>query len=340
MYKKIERKLERELESKKGRYAVYPFGRGGLLAKEILNVKFGICEEIVVDNFLAQEVEGILSFEQVQNPENYIWIISCMDKSVHDEIMATVNNRITDNKIIDLYMGENEEIFQAGKFKLLSQLNAEDRSKEGVSQACREVTEIVKKKKKERRKIAVAEIGVAIGATAVEVCRMLESNDDYYAFDFHSIANDLIEDLSKLPEVVCNLHAKGNTDKTYDSYNWTLSEMLFEMRNNEQNGMFDVVYIDAVHSFAHDGLACCILKEMIKPGGFMIFDDLNWTFGNNASCNPIAFPKVKEWYTEEQIYDYQIQRVINVFMINDKNWQQIYLNSDINPNRAVFMRLR
>ena len=131
----------------------------------------------------------------------------------------------------------------------------------------------------------------------------------------------------------------GNTHRIYDSYCWSLCKLLFEMRDNKVDGLFDIVYLDGAHSFAHDGLACCILKELLKPDGFIVLDDVYWSYGISSTCNPNVFPAVKGLYTDEQIHDYQVKRVVNAFMINDVRFEQVYITNGSRSSRAIFKKV-
>ena len=115
---------------------------------------------------------------------------------------------------------------------------------------------------------------------------------------------------------------------------------MMKMKSDCQDGIFDLVYLDAVHDFARDGLATCLLKKLVRPGGYLIFDDLNWNFGN-TDYNSVTKPEINAWYTYEQIYDFQIQRVIACFMDGDDDWQEVFdTYSFIEKSRGIYKRIR
>ena len=70
---------------------------------------------------------------------------------------------------------------------------------------------------------------------------------------------------------------------------------------NNKWGIFDLVYLDGAHSFLFSGLACALLKTLIREGGYLIFDDLNWSYGNSHDRNPKVYPEILEQYTQEQV---------------------------------------
>lgn len=329
-FKRINEAVDIYLREWKGwKIAIYPFGEMGVETKEVLNWRYGIKESIIVDEYLSSVNTDILSLESIENCADYIWFLTCQSVDFHNEILALIKERVPQNQIIDIF--EDSISFYSEEYRLLSKIG----TKEGrtVSSPSRAFLDLTSMKKSENRVITVAEIGIGWGATAVEVCKRLSSEDTYYCFDYQDMVEDLIYDLGHVPEICCKLIAKGNSRKVGDSYYWNLSELLFQMRNDNKNGMFDVVYLDGTHNFLHDGIACCLLKELIKPNGYFVFDDMFWKAET-------YLPLYQEWeklYSEEQLDQCHVQRVVNAFMIGDRRFRRIFLNS-FHEYTAIFQK--
>ena len=58
------------------------------------------------------------------------------------------------------------------------------------------------------------------------------------------------------------------------SYIWRLMKFLEE----DASPRFDFCYIDGAHDWATDGFAFFLVDRLLKPGGLIIFDDLEWTY--------------------------------------------------------------
>ncbi len=191
---------------------------------------------------------------------------------------------------------------------------------------CDEFLTIIKYLKNEyppTQSITVAEIGIGYGATALQVLKLLGKDDVYYCFDFADRFEDFISDLKTRDYgIKCQIVTAGNTHNEWDSYNWNLSNMIFRMRERHEAGIFDAVYLDGAHTLLHDGLAVCLLKELIKVGGFLILDDLFWIFssdGETGSNTKYASGRL----TKEQMDDCQILRVQELFLSNDPNFEKL-----------------
>lgn len=182
------------------------------------------------------------------------------------------------------------------------------------------------------RNITVAEIGIGYGATTLQALKLLDENDVYYCFDFEGNIRAFVEDLQIRDfGIKCEIVTASNSDKEWDSYNWNLSNMIFRMRERREQGIFDAVYLDGAHTLLHDGLAVCLLKDLIKKGGFLVLDDLFWRFSASEWGRKVGPGRL----TKEQMDDMQILRVQEIFLTCDPNWEKL---SPPNFGRGIFRK--
>lgn len=210
--------------------------------------------------------------------------------------------------------------------KLLSEIkNIPD-----VSEPCPEFISAVEQLKSTRRNVSVAEVGIGVGATALRTLELLDADDVYCCFDFMNMLEAFFSDLDAGKfNVKCKIVAFGNSRLEWDSYNWNLSNLILQMRERHESGMFDAVYLDGAHTFMHDGLAVCLLKELIKDGGYLVLDDVNFV------CWPRFKDLHKNHMPENQMKDRQIFRVKEIFLSSDPNFIEI---SPPDNYRAVFKK--
>src|SRR5205807_6864991 len=89
------------------------------------------------------------------------------------------------------------------------------------------------------------------------------------------------------------------------SYNWRLMRFLEE----DPSPRFDFCYLDGAHDWAVDGFAFFLVDKLLRPGGWIIFDDLDWTYGQSPTMRNTA--KVKSMSVEEQVTP-QVRRVYDL----------------------------
>ena len=72
------------------------------------------------------------------------------------------------------------------------------------------------------------------------------------------------------------------------SYTWWLKEQV--VANSDANGnctpIFDFCYLDGAHNFTIDGLSVILIEKLLRPGGWLLIDDLTWLYkDDNTGVN-------------------------------------------------------
>lgn len=69
------------------------------------------------------------------------------------------------------------------------------------------------------------------------------------------------------------------------SYTWRMMKML----EADPTPRFDFCYLDGAHNWFVDGFAFFLVDRLLMPGGWIIFDDLDWTHADSPSLRNSAF---------------------------------------------------
>lgn len=78
------------------------------------------------------------------------------------------------------------------------------------------------------------------------------------------------------------------------SYTWRMMKML----EADPTPRFDLCFLDGAHNWFVDGFAFFLVDRLLKPGGWIIFDDLDWTYADSLSLRKSA--SVREMPAEER----------------------------------------
>jgi len=173
-----------------------------------------------------------------------------------------------------------------------------------------------------------AEIGVYKGDTALEIANQLDGRGHLHLFDY----DDRLREVERLLRTAGhgNVTLYPNSRRLLDSYNWSLMRLLAEQREP----IFDYVFLDGAHTWAHDSLAFLLIDRLLVPGGYIDFDDYTWTLRKSPSMNPAVFPEIEQLYTEEQIDTAQVALVVDLLVKLDPAYEEVVPNKIFRKGRA------
>lgn len=169
-----------------------------------------------------------------------------------------------------------------------------------------------------------AEFGFYKADTARNICQRFP-NCHLHLFDFYENIDFAKEKLKDFPNLVSYY---GNTQKFNDSYNWNLIKLII---NNRYQPIFDYCFLDGAHTFAIDALNFFLCDRLTRVGGFIDFDDYDWTL-RDSSLDPIKVPIIAEQYTDEQIDTRQVAVIIDHLVRPDKRYREVV-------ERKVFQKI-
>ena len=163
-------------------------------------------------------------------------------------------------------------------------------------------------------KFVYAEFGVYEGATALAIAEFFP-NAKLFLFDFEDNISRIRYKFNHFNSRVTFL---GNSEKYLDSYNWSLSKLI----QSDPDLRFDYVFIDGAHTFAIDALTFFMCKSILNVGAYLDFDDYDWRI-LGSSLDPAKVPEIGLQYSQEQIDDFQVARIVNQFVRTDKDFFEV-----------------
>jgi predicted O-methyltransferase YrrM len=166
----------------------------------------------------------------------------------------------------------------------------------------------------------IAEIGIFKGFTSMEFAKFLNGQGELHLFDYE----DRVRSVAKAIELAGfrNVRAFGSSYKLLDSYNWSLGKVLQE----NAGPIYDYIFLDGAHNWAMDALTTFLADRMLKVGGYLDFDDYDWTFSGSPSLNPRVFRLTGKLYTVEQIESKQVKMIIDLIIRRDPRYREVVTN--------------
>jgi predicted O-methyltransferase YrrM len=136
------------------------------------------------------------------------------------------------------------------------------------------------------------EVGIGASPHMERLRIVLEREIEYTACDFQKVC-DLHRTILERMEFKGKVRFIGNRIGTYV---WTLFKM------QEQGEEFDVVYLDGHHTFYIDLPAIMIAHHLLKPGGYLLVDDVDWSM---QTLRVNMFQRYREWLYYRNIYNFR-----------------------------------
>jgi len=103
-----------------------------------------------------------------------------------------------------------------------------------------------------------------------------------------------------------------------EGYLWELKKLI-EKQTNDGNcePLFDFCYIDGAHDWNNTGFAFFLVNKLLRPGGYILFDDINYTIENSPGLSDFQKNKV----SEEQRTEAQVGKVFSLLVKQHPNFE-------------------
>jgi predicted O-methyltransferase YrrM len=126
----------------------------------------------------------------------------------------------------------------------------------------------------------VLELGTAHGVGAAYMAAALDAGARLTTVDFEGASYDPPPE-----QVLARAGVAGRVEvvRAYSSYTWWLKEQVRERSDAAGNcePRYDFVYLDGAKNWTIDGLAVVLAEKLLRPGGWLLMDDLDWTYAQD-----------------------------------------------------------
>ena len=96
-------------------------------------------------------------------------------------------------------------------------------------------------------------------------------------------------------------------------YNWWLMRQM----ESGQSARFSLVYLDGAHEWDPDALAFLLMSDLVLPGGYLVLDDLDWTFASSRSSGIVERRKT---LPADYVDEAHVRKVWTLLVQRDPTW--------------------
>lgn len=135
--------------------------------------------------------------------------------------------------------------------------------------------------------LSALELGTAHGVSAAYIAAALEANGrgqlttvDHGGASYDPSPEEVLERAGLAHRVVIV--------REHSSYDWFLKQEVERASDDAGNctPSYDFCYLDGSKNFNVDGLAVVLIEKLLRPGGWLLMDDLGWTYEHNPWIVP------------------------------------------------------
>ena len=125
----------------------------------------------------------------------------------------------------------------------------------------------------------ILELGTGNGISACYIAAALDENSSGLITTMDKLyAKNMDVNILKLLDIT-KFHKYVKPVFTDSTYNWELMKLIKKRTiNGRCKPIFDFCFLDGAHTWEVDGCAFFLAEKLLKPGGWMLFDDLDWNF--------------------------------------------------------------
>ncbi|MGH2728500.1 MAG: class I SAM-dependent methyltransferase [Actinomycetota bacterium] len=126
------------------------------------------------------------------------------------------------------------------------------------------------------------------------------------------------------------------------SYDWELMKIIKRRSRLERSEpLFDFCYLDGAHTWQTDGLAFFLVEKLLRRGGWILFDDLDWTFHRSSTLREtdwvLALPEEERTAPQmKRVFEFLVRQHVGFdsFQIDEEwgwGWARNARNTTMRP---------
>lgn len=132
---------------------------------------------------------------------------------------------------------------------------------------------------------SVLEMGTARGGSAVFIAAALHANGAGHLTSVDSLRWQRTDPSPHDVLAGAGLRDWVTFDANYSTYTWFLKADIEKHLDSSGSvePVYDLIFLDGAKNWTTDGLAVVLAERLLRPGGWLLLDDLGWSYGQNIT---------------------------------------------------------
>jgi predicted O-methyltransferase YrrM len=175
------------------------------------------------------------------------------------------------------------------------------------------------------------ELGTARGGSAIFIAAALEANGTGHLTSVDSTRWQWLDPTPGEVLEKAGLSSWVTLDKRFSTYTWFLKAEI-EKRLDASGSVqpeYDFIFLDGSKNWSADGLAVVLAERLLRPGGWLLLDDLGWNYEKHCEAPRHYEIEIAKLSDEERIqphlravFDLLIRTnpAFDQFVVQDRWW--------------------
>jgi predicted O-methyltransferase YrrM len=176
---------------------------------------------------------------------------------------------------------------------------------------------------------AVLELGTGRGGSAIFIAAALQANGtghltsvDSPRWQSHDPSADEVLEKAGLREWV-------TLDASYSTYTWFLKAEIEKHRgpSGTVQPVYDLIFLDGAKNWTTDGLAVVLAERLLRPGGWLLLDDLGWTHGKGGRRSHHYDVRLDK-LSEEELAEPHLRAIFDLLIVTNPSFDRFRIQDD------------
>lgn len=173
------------------------------------------------------------------------------------------------------------------------------------------------------------ELGTARGGSAVFTAAALEANGAGHLTSVDRLGPGFVDPSAHEVLDKAGLSDWVTLDRRFSTYTWFLKSKIEERLRSDGTvrPVYDFIFLDGCKNWSTDGLAVVLAEKLLRPGGWLLLDDLGWSYGKHPK-KPRHYGIEIAKLSDEERDQPHLRAIFDLLIMNNPAFDRFVIQDD------------
>ena len=183
---------------------------------------------------------------------------------------------------------------------------------------------------RKNRPESLLELGTARGGSAVFLASALEANGQGHLTTVDSTRWNWVDPTPQEVLGRAGLAHRVTFDKRFSTYSWFLKSEIEKhlTSHGTVQPVYDFIFLDGAKNWSTDGIAVVTAEKLLKPGGWLLLDDLGWSYGEHAADSDRHYEIEIAKLSDSERDEPHLRRIFDLLIATNPAFDQLVIQDN------------